>query len=460
MVTTIVIVMAIYFLGMIGIGWLGRKNADSFNSYLNTGRKAGILLIMGGAIGGHIGNGFVVGGAGSGAEMGIGGIWYGIGCALSYVVLSFTINDYIYKKGYMSLADFLQERYGDKITSLIYSVTTALCFVGNMAAQIMAGRALFVALGLDGTVGAVVITVVVVLYSQISGLWGAFATSVVQTAIIMVGLIGTTVLLIANGGIGLIQDAVASGQLPDTMFKLIPMDGATFVMLIVPTCLAILTDQCALQRVNSAKSARTSKVAHLLSFVCMIPLAIMPAFVGMYAAAQYGVRDSTAFFTVILNALPPLFCAVLVAAVAAAVMSSIDCLFLGTSAVVFHDIYKGMINPNADENKMLKMTVYLNIIQAAFALIVALNFTNIVNLLSSTYSFFAASCLVPFVGGILWKKGTKTGAVTSSLCGVALVILNGTGILPLPYASVFPILPAVVVYVAVSLCTQKGLKTV
>ena len=96
----------------------------------------------------------------------------------------------------------------------------------------------------------------------------------------------------------------------------------------------------------------------------------------------------------------------------------------------------------------------------AFALIVALNFTNIVNLLSSTYSFFAASCLVPFVGGILWKKGTKTGAVTSSLCGVALVILNGTGILPLPYASVFPILPAVVVYVAVSLCTQKGLKTV
>ena len=126
MIPTIVIVMAIYFLGMIGIGWLGRKNADSFNSYLNTGRKAGILLIMGGAIGGHIGNGFVVGGAGSGAEMGIGGIWYGIGCALSYVVLAFTINDYIYKKGYMSLADFLQERYGDKITSLIYSVTTEI----------------------------------------------------------------------------------------------------------------------------------------------------------------------------------------------------------------------------------------------------------------------------------------------------------------------------------------------
>ncbi len=200
--TLLMVVLGLYFLLMIAISFVGRRYAKTYDSYLNIGRNAGILLIMGGAIGGHIGNGFVVGGAGSGAEMGIGGIWYGIGCALSYVVLSFTINDFLYKKGYISLSDFLRERYGDRITTLVYSLSTAFSFIGNMAAQIMAGKALFIALGLDGNVGAVVITIVVLLYSQIAGLWGAFATSVVQTGIILLGLIGTTIFVLMQGGVG------------------------------------------------------------------------------------------------------------------------------------------------------------------------------------------------------------------------------------------------------------------
>ena len=156
----------------------------------------------------------------SGAEMGIGGIWYGIGCALSYVVLSFTINDFLYKKGYISLSDFLRERYGDRITTLVYSLSTAFSFIGNMAAQIMAGKALFIALGLDGNVGAVVITIVVLLYSQIAGLWGAFATSVVQTGIILLGLIGTTIFVLMQGGVGAIVEAVESGALPKSFLPL------------------------------------------------------------------------------------------------------------------------------------------------------------------------------------------------------------------------------------------------
>ena len=453
--TLLMVVLGLYFLLMIAISFVGRRYAKTYDSYLNIGRNAGILLIMGGAIGGHIGNGFVVGGAGSGAEMGIGGIWYGIGCALSYVVLSFTINDFLYKKGYISLSDFLRERYGDRITTLVYSLSTAFSFIGNMAAQIMAGKALFIALGLDGNVGAVVITIVVLLYSQIAGLWGAFATSVVQTGIILLGLIGTTIFVLMQGGVGAIVEAVESGALPKSFFTAVPFEKATLIMLIVPTCLAIFTDQCVFQRVSSARSALTSKAAHLFSTVLMIPLAVMPVFIGMYGAAKYGVRDTSAFFAVVLNSLPAILAAVLVAAVVAAVMSTIDTLFIGVSAVVLHDLYKGFINPNVSEETIKKMNVVLNIIVACFALVISLSFTSIVGLLSSTYTFLASSCLVPFLGGLLWKKGTAKGSVCSSVVGMIIVILNMLGILPLPYASVFPILPAFIVYVAVSLCSQQ-----
>ena len=78
-------------------------------------------------------------------------------------------------------------------------LSTAISSIGLIAGQIMAGKALFEALGLPGNVGAIAIAVVVLLYSQLSGLWGAFATSVVQTGVILVGLVATTIVLFARG---------------------------------------------------------------------------------------------------------------------------------------------------------------------------------------------------------------------------------------------------------------------
>lgn len=88
MITTIVIVLVIYFAAMVGIGFMGRDKASNFEGYLSMGRSAGILLLMGGAIGGQIGNGFVVGGAAEGSNVGMAGCAYGIACALSTVLVA------------------------------------------------------------------------------------------------------------------------------------------------------------------------------------------------------------------------------------------------------------------------------------------------------------------------------------------------------------------------------------
>lgn len=58
------IVVVIYFLAMIGIGWYGRRFAKNFDSYLSMGKSGGVLLLIGSCVGTNIGNGFVVGGAG------------------------------------------------------------------------------------------------------------------------------------------------------------------------------------------------------------------------------------------------------------------------------------------------------------------------------------------------------------------------------------------------------------
>ena len=64
-ITLLAVVLAVYFVGMVGIGLLGRRYAASFDTFVSAGRNAGVLMIIGSAVGSQIGNGFVVGGAGS-----------------------------------------------------------------------------------------------------------------------------------------------------------------------------------------------------------------------------------------------------------------------------------------------------------------------------------------------------------------------------------------------------------
>jgi Na+/proline symporter len=79
--------------------------------------------------------------------------------------------------------------------------------------------------------------------------------------------------------------------------------------------------------------------------------------------------------------------------------------------------------------------------------------SSILGLLNSVYSFLAAACFVPFVGGVLWKKGNSHGAVAASVVGVATVLVGWMGV-SFPAPMVFPILPSAVAYAVVSLGTQ------
>ena len=118
MLTTIVIVVAIYFLAMVAIGLYGRRFSTNFTDYLSMGRSGGVLLLVGSCVGANIGNGFVVGGAGSGATAGLAGSAYGIACAITALVSGIFLSDFIYKHNYASLVDYTRQRYHSEVPGL------------------------------------------------------------------------------------------------------------------------------------------------------------------------------------------------------------------------------------------------------------------------------------------------------------------------------------------------------
>lgn len=461
--TILVTVLAIYFLGMIGIGWFGKKKyGTDFNTMISAGRNVGVILFIGTSVGCHIGNGFIVGGSAAGAASGISGMWYGIACAGAYLIVALTVNKPIFKLGYITVPEFLQARYNDKFTSVIYIVTTVIANTGICGVQIMAGKALFSALGMNGNIGAVAIAVVVLIYSSLSGLWGAFATSVVQVGVIIVGLVSTSIALLFNGAIDTIITAFNSGATPETYFEVLPGGIMTFLAMLIPIALAHMGDQCIVQRINSSKSAKVGVWGFILSSIIMIPLAFLPAFVGMYGFVTFGeaaLEGNSVFFSVALHALGPVIAAVLIAAVIAAIMSTIDSLMVANSTVVMNDLYRGMINPKASEKALLLGDRIVTTICTCIALLVAISATNIIELLLSVNSFIAACVFATFMGCLFWKGGTRMGSIASASIGFLTVFVDLVGIVHLPYPTITPIVLSITTYILVSLFTKANNNT-
>ena len=144
----------------------------------------------------------------------------------------------------------------------------------------------------------------------------------------------------------------------------------------------------------------------------------------------------------------------MVAALCAAVMSTVDSQLIYVSTSMTKDIYMKFINPNPDNKKMETLARIITVVAGILTLIVALQAGAITTLLSYAYTFLCAGTLVMFVGGIFWKKGTKAGAIASSITGMFFVVLYRFCGVDLPFESVFPVLPSAIVYVVVSLCTQ------
>ena len=445
----IIVILVIYMAGMLAIGFAGKKKSATMTEFLTAGKSGGMFVMVCTYIGAHVGNGIVVGGAQYGAEYGIGGMWYGLGACLSYVLFALVMSRLLYTRGYITIPDLIRDRYKSKFASVLMAVLNICATLGIMAAQIMAGCALFEALGLNPTLGGIVMAVVVFIYCSISGMWGVMITDSVQTLVIFFSTVFCIVIIAMQGGFDTI-----SAALPASAFGPVPFSGERLVMMLVPGALNGLISGAAYQRTASCKDEKVAFWSPIIAAAVLIPFVIMPVVIGMYGKALFpDAPTASILFTVVLQDMPPIVAGLMIAAVLSAVMSTMDIGLLNVTANAVNDIYFKTLNPKADEKKLGRLSAIVTLVSGVIALILAISSSSILSLLSSTYSIMNAGALVMVLGGIFWKKGTKEGAIASALCGMAMIILNKCGV-QIPYIAFTSLIPALIAYIVVSLATQ------
>lgn len=172
----VILILLSYGTAMLLISRRASRRIRSFQDTIAAPGQTSLFLLAGSAIGGQIGSGFVIGGAEYGARYGIAGAWYGIGCGLSYFITA-ALCRFIRTHHYVSPADYFARRYSGHATRMIYTAASISCSVSLLAGQLLAGRAIFLTLGLPAQWGVVLTAVIALVYSNAAGLWGSMAVS-------------------------------------------------------------------------------------------------------------------------------------------------------------------------------------------------------------------------------------------------------------------------------------------
>ena len=448
--TLVVVVLVVYMGAMLLIGYMGRNTSHNFEEFVTAAKKGSLLVVCGSYLGSHIGNGVVVGGAQNGADYGMGGVWFGLGACFSYIVFAVVIAKKLYRSNSLTLSECLDKRYGGHSTGTLYAVINCGAAISIMAGQIVAGKALFEYLGLSPLLGAVLCGIVVFIYASMSGQWGVMVTDVIQTAVVFTATLISLFFMLGTGAFDMMKQTLAASD-----WNLFTIDAETIVMNAVPSMLYGLVSCASFQRNISAKDEKTAVRSAFWGGVILIPFVFLPVLIGMYGRALFpDAPAASIIFKVMLEAFPPLLGALMIAALMAAVMSTVDSQLIYVTASMTNDIYLQFINKNPEPKKLNTLAHIITFVAGIITLYVAVGTTMITNMLSYAYTFLCAGTLVMFVGGVFWKKGTKIGAIASSITGLFFVFLYKFCGVDLPFESVFPILPSAIVYIVVSLCTQ------
>lgn len=448
--TLTVVILVVYMAAMLLTGYMGRNKSENFKEFVTAAKKGSLLMVCGSYIGSHIGNGVVVGGAENGANYALSGVWFGLGACFSYLVFAVVMAKVLYRSNSLTLSECLDKRYGGRSTGTIFAVINCGAAISIMAGQIVAGRNLFQYLGMNPILGACLVAVAVFIYASMSGQWGVMMTDVIQVGVIFFCTIICMIYMVGNGAFGVI-----SASLPAGSWSLLNMDLETIVMNSVPSMLYGLVSCASFQRNISAKDEKTAVQSAVWGGIILIPYVFLPVLIGMYGRALFpDAPAGSIIFQVMLEVFPPIIGALMIASLMAAIMSTVDSQLIYVTASMTNDIYLQFINKNPDEKKLNRLAHVITFVVGLFTLYVAIGSTGITKMLSYAYTFLCAGTLVMFVGGVYWKRATRPGAIAAAAVGMFCVFLNRFCGVNFPYASIFPILPSLIAFVVVSLCTK------
>ena len=365
------VAVGVYLVALVGVGIAGRmaREQDSLNDFYLGGRNLGFFVLLLTLYATQYSGLTFVGFVGQSYRQGY-GFLQAIPFTMSIVGAYFVIAPRLYRlsgsRGYITPGDFVQDRY----ESSLLTVLTTLVFIFALASYILANLKAMGYVVQEATGGRVsmaqaiiLLSLLMVVYETLGGMRGVAWTDVIQGTILLLGCVVIFFAIAYHYGgpstiAGILQtERPEFWRPPDLNAKCKWLS----TLVLVATGVSIYPH--AVQRIYAAKSRRALRrslqVMIFMPLVTMLPM----IYIGWVGAAYFpglGKSDSEKVLPMVLNELfeiYPVFqflLVLLVAAIIAAIMSTVDSALLAISSLFTQDFYRRVL-PAAPQNRLTRV---------------------------------------------------------------------------------------------------------
>lgn len=451
------LIITIYFIFVLGIGYFLRKAMITSNDFLLSGRKIPAWITGLAFISANLGALEVMGMSASGAKYGmLTAHFYWLGAIPAMVFVGVFMMPFYYGSKARSVPEYLKLRFDEKtraFNALSFAVMTVLASGISMYAiaivfQMMLGWSIHFSIFISA--------LVVLIYIFLGGLTSSIYNEVLQFFLIVFGFLPITIL-------GLIQ-ADGWSNLAAKMETIVPgsthiwsnlgsttnnpmgiewfgmVMGLGFVLSFGYWC----TDFLVVQRAMAAKDITAAQNTPLIATFpkILFPfIVILPGIIGISLfpkelfLSEAGTIDYNRILPVLLGKyLPNGMLGIGLTALLASFMSGMAGNVTAFNTVWTYDIYHAYINKKATDKQLLKMGKYTTVVGVLISIAsayIALGFANIMDYLQLLFSFFNAPLFATFLLGMFWKRSTGHGAFWGLLLGTVaagihhLLVANG-----------------------------------
>jgi SSS family solute:Na+ symporter len=401
-----VIIVAIYLLGVLGVGLWAGKGVHSLSQFSVAGRSFKSMVIFATLSASFIGGGFSMGNAEKVFLFGIVNVFALWGFSLKEILVARFIAPRMdaYKSA-ISVGDMMGDHYGAgaKVITGIFSMVVC---AGILGAQVGAIGYIFnVFLGLDQIYGILIGCGIVIAYSTVGGMRAVVFTDIIQFIVLSVGIPLTLIVgIVKTGGLSALQAAA-----PATHFSFPGGYGTltAFVSLFLTFVLGETLVPPYVQRLLLSKNARHTQKGTLWAGLFSIPFFAITGAIGLVALALNPELDPNLSMPyVIKTVLPAGVRGVVIAGVISIVMSSADS-FLNAASVSFtNDVLGPLTRRKPDARRELLTVRMINLLVGVLAVVFAVRIESVLDILVYSYNFWSPIVLVPLVAAITGLKAS------------------------------------------------------
>ena len=436
--------LALYFIVMLGIGlYAYKKSTDSVSGYMLGGRGLGPAVTALSAGASDMSGWMLMGLPGAIYVSGVSQLWIAVGLVIgafiNYVIVAPRLRTYTeVANDSITIPGYFSNRFNDKGRRLriFSSVVIIIFFTLYTSASLVAGGKLFdSSFGMDYTTGLWVTAGVVCAYTLFGGFLAVSMTDFVQGCIMFVALV--LVPIVAFVDLGGYSSVVGQVNDIDTNFLdfFYNVDkGEAIGFLGIVSLLAwglgyfgqphIIVRFMAIRSVSDVKAARRIGVSWM---VVSIIGAMATGFVGIaYVATQpMGIADAETIFIEFSQVLfHPLIGGFLLAAILAAIMSTISSQLLVSSSSLTEDFYKAFLRKDASERELVMVGRLSVLVVTLVAIYLAYGETEtVLALVSKAWAGFGAAFGPVVILSLFWKRMNRNGALAGMLTGAITVLL-------------------------------------